>query len=409
MSEMTITQSLEDVMTELTVLGSTKPVQSLNGEFSNVIKLKDLINNTEKILQTYLPEEQSKMSTMATFIHKSSENALFSIINAGKLDKNDIYPAIKKIQGKLSRINMEFEAIKQDTNKPIEDLEREWPFIGKNLIRPHFYSKALEEIGDEELLEKCNLLNQKNQDLKEVRNDLAKIANSVTNTRPAMDPEKEIYLGINKDIFLTDEARYIPIKKYIQSGVDITMPRGFTKEEIGQIEQYFIELLLTLFYVLTRINSYLLTFKMEIARRGYNNLMETEIEKITNMDISETLQEHFEDLSTGEASSLSYNRSYEEERDSIKDQIKSYHAVLPNYESFYKLKNYIKSKLFEKIFLQEDGLYMTTLIALGATRSINKVEINEGEPDKDDLWDRRFAGILTLLNVVVVSKPTLKE
>ena len=168
-------------MTELARLGSIQPIQSLSGEFSNVVQLKDVINNAEKILQAHIPDQKSKLGTLTTFIHKSSENALFNIINAGKWERNDIYPAIKRIQAKLARINMDFENGLQDPTKPIENPEN-WPYVGRSLIKPQFSKKHNEEMGDEELLEKCNLLNEKNQELEEMRKDLEKIANSVTNT-----------------------------------------------------------------------------------------------------------------------------------------------------------------------------------------------------------------------------------
>ena len=131
MGEMSTSQSVEDIMTELTRLGSIQPLQSLNNEFSNVIKLKEVITDTEKILQAHIPDQKSKLGTLTTFIHKSSENALFNIINAGKWERNDIHPAIKRTQAKLAKINMDFETGLQDLSKPIQDPEN-WPYVGRS-------------------------------------------------------------------------------------------------------------------------------------------------------------------------------------------------------------------------------------------------------------------------------------
>ena len=152
MCELSTSQSVEDIMTELARLGSIQPIQSLNDEFSNVIKLKDVINNAEKILQAHIPDQKSKLGTLSTFIHKSSENALFNIINAGKWERNDIYPAIKRIQAKLARINMDFENGLQDSTKPIEDPEN-WPYVGRSLIKPQFSKKHNEDKMENEFNE----------------------------------------------------------------------------------------------------------------------------------------------------------------------------------------------------------------------------------------------------------------
>ena len=72
-------------MVELLGLAKAQPIQELESHFTNITKLKDVINNTTEILQSNLPVTMSKLGTVETFIHASSENAIFSVVNARKL------------------------------------------------------------------------------------------------------------------------------------------------------------------------------------------------------------------------------------------------------------------------------------------------------------------------------------
>ena len=104
----------------------------------------------------------------------------------------------------------------------------------------------------------------------------------------------------------------------------------------------------------------------------------------------------FQDVKVGEESSFNYHEIYEKEKSTAMKLIDDYKDALNDHDRFHFKKDLLKDRLYQRYMFQENGLFLTCLLSLGARIQMTPVsqpdEVIELEPPLDEVSElkRRF-------------------